>query len=116
MKTSFKIATQGAMISIFVYLFLAISKLVVANIFQAGSLKADGLNNLTDIFSSAFVLLGIYFARVHFHRFIRQLKNVFYGKFRCGTPAGKTSQERQAQACQEIQGRNEFHQRLNWFQ
>ena len=62
MKTSFKIATQGAMISIFVYLFLAISKLVVANIFQAGSLKADGLNNLTDIFSSAFVLLGIYFA------------------------------------------------------
>lgn len=49
--------------------------------------------------------LGIYFARVYFHRFIRQLKNVFYGKFRCGTPAGKTSQERQAQACQEIQGR-----------
>ena len=28
--------------------------------------------------------LGVYFARVHFHRFIRQLKNVFYGKFRCG--------------------------------
>lgn len=59
---------------------------------------------------------GIYFAGMHFHRLIRQLEDVFYGKFRRGTPAGKTYQERQAQACQEIQGQNEFHQRLNWFQ
>lgn len=55
--------------------------------------------------------LGVYFARVYFYRFIRQLKDVFYGKFRRGTPAGKTYQERRAQACQEIQGQNEFHQR-----
>ena len=40
-----------------------------------------------------------------------ELKDVFYGKFRRGTPAGKTYQERRAQACQEIQGQNEFHQR-----
>jgi hypothetical protein len=54
---------------------------------------------------------GIYFAGMYFYRFIRQLKDVFYGKFRRGTPAGKTYQERRAQACQEIQGQNEFHQR-----
>lgn len=56
-------AEKGTYLSITVYIFIAISKLVTGYSFNAHSLVADGLNNLTDIFSSAAVLYGLKTAR-----------------------------------------------------
>lgn len=54
-----KLGEKGAMLSIAVYLILSILKLVIG--FSAGSeaLRADGLNNVTDIVASIAVLIGL---------------------------------------------------------
>jgi cation diffusion facilitator family transporter len=54
---------KGAWISILAYIFLAISKLIVAAIGNSDALRADGLNNTTDVIASVAVLVGLKISR-----------------------------------------------------
>lgn len=57
-----KEAAKGATIGVIVYFILAFFKLIASYYFQSVSLKADGLNNLSDIVGSVSVLIGLYLA------------------------------------------------------
>ncbi|PWU66783.1 cation diffusion facilitator family transporter [Gracilibacillus dipsosauri] len=59
----YKKAEIGAWISIVAYLLLATIKLIVAQIGNSSALKADGLNNATDIIASVAVLIGLRISR-----------------------------------------------------
>lgn len=50
---------KGAWISIFTYIFLSALKLTIGLIGTSEALKADGLNNTTDIIASVAVLVGL---------------------------------------------------------
>lgn len=50
---------KGAWISILAYILLSIFKLTMGNIGNSEALKADGLNNLTDVIASVAVLIGL---------------------------------------------------------
>lgn len=54
-----KLGERGAILSIVAYLFLSILKLIVGYISESEALRADGLNNITDIIASVAVLIGL---------------------------------------------------------
>ena len=54
-----KLGERGAIISIIAYICLSILKLLIAYMADSEALKADGLNNTTDIISSIAVLIGL---------------------------------------------------------
>ena len=54
-----KLGERGAIISIIAYIFLSILKLVFGYMSDSAALKADGLNNTTDIVASIAVLVGL---------------------------------------------------------
>ncbi|WP_110926797.1 cation diffusion facilitator family transporter [Bacillus massiliglaciei] len=54
-----KLGERGAMISISAYICLSIVKLIVGYTSNSAALKADGLNNTTDIIASISVLIGL---------------------------------------------------------
>lgn len=54
-----KLGERGAILSIIAYIFLSIIKLVVGYLSDSAALKADGLNNTTDIIASIAVLVGL---------------------------------------------------------
>lgn len=54
-----KLGERGAIISIVAYIFLSLLKLTIGNITNSEALKADGLNNTTDIIASIAVLVGL---------------------------------------------------------
>ncbi|MEH7384689.1 cation diffusion facilitator family transporter [Bacillus sp. JJ1521] len=54
-----KLGERGAILSIAVYIFLSILKLIIGYIAGSEALKADGLNNTTDIVASVAVLIGL---------------------------------------------------------
>lgn len=54
-----KIGERGAILSIVAYLLLSIVKLVIGYISDSAALRADGLNNTTDIIASIAVLIGL---------------------------------------------------------
>lgn len=54
-----KLGERGAIISILAYICLSILKLVIGYISDSDALKADGLNNTTDIIASVAVLIGL---------------------------------------------------------
>ncbi|WP_102273887.1 cation diffusion facilitator family transporter [Cytobacillus massiliigabonensis] len=54
-----KLGERGAIISILAYICLSIIKLVIAYMSDSAALKADGLNNTTDIAASIAVLIGL---------------------------------------------------------
>lgn len=54
-----KIGEKGAKLSIIVYIILSVFKLTVAYMTNSAALKADGLNNVTDIIASIAVLVGL---------------------------------------------------------
>ena len=54
-----KLGERGAIISIVAYICLSIMKLVVGYASDSAALKADGLNNTTDIIASLAVLIGL---------------------------------------------------------
>ncbi|SFG59082.1 cation diffusion facilitator family transporter [Halobacillus alkaliphilus] len=54
---------KGAWISIIVYLVLAAAKLTIASIGNSEALRADGLNNTTDVIASVAVLIGLKISR-----------------------------------------------------
>lgn len=54
-----KLGERGAMISIIAYIVLSVVKLVIGYLSDSAALKADGLNNTTDIIASIAVLIGL---------------------------------------------------------
>ena len=54
---------KGAWISIVAYLVLAATKLTIASIGNSEALRADGLNNTTDVIASIAVLVGLKISR-----------------------------------------------------
>ncbi|WP_046179116.1 cation diffusion facilitator family transporter [Domibacillus tundrae] len=72
---------RGAWISIIAYLFLSTLKLTVGWIGASQALKADGLNNSTDIIASIAILIGLKIARKP------PDENHRYGHFRAETVA-----------------------------
>lgn len=58
-----KAGERGAMISIIAYIFLSIIKITIGFISHSAAIKADGLNNTTDIIASIAVLIGLKIAQ-----------------------------------------------------
>lgn len=58
-----KLGERGATISILAYICLSIIKLMVGYMSDSAALKADGLNNTTDIIASIAVLVGLRLAQ-----------------------------------------------------
>lgn len=58
-----KQAELGAIISILAYIIVSILKLSIGNIADSEALRADGLNNFTDILASIAVLIGLRISR-----------------------------------------------------
>lgn len=54
-----KKAELGAIISIAAYILVSAKKLIVGNMANSEALRADGLNNFTDILASVAVLIGL---------------------------------------------------------
>ncbi|MEH6949348.1 cation diffusion facilitator family transporter [Bacillus sp. JJ634] len=54
-----KLGERGAIISIIAYICLSVLKLAIGYISDSAALKADGLNNTTDIIASIAVLIGL---------------------------------------------------------
>src|SRR6478752_2357173 len=54
-----KLGERGAIISIVAYICLSALKLMVGDMANSEALKADGLNNTTDIIASIAVLIGL---------------------------------------------------------
>ena len=54
-----KLGERGVILSIFVYLCLSCLKLIIGYTANSEALKADGLNNTTDIIASIAVLIGL---------------------------------------------------------
>lgn len=54
---------KGAIISIFAYLFLALAKLIIGHMGNSDALRADGLNNSTDVVASVAILVGLKISR-----------------------------------------------------
>lgn len=57
--TNLRAGEKGAWISITTYIFLSAMKLIIGYIGMSAALKADGLNNTTDIIASIAVLIGL---------------------------------------------------------
>lgn len=70
---------QGAWISIIAYLLLSVVKLVIAYTGGSEALRADGLNNVTDVIASLAVLIGLRISRKP------PDKDHHYGHFRAET-------------------------------
>ncbi|CAI6084162.1 cation diffusion facilitator family transporter [Cohnella sp. JJ-181] len=67
-----KLGERGAMISIAAYIVLSALKLIVGYVAGSEALKADGMNNATDIVASVAVLIGLRLAQKpadHNHRY-----------------------------------------------
>jgi len=58
-----KLGERGAVVSILAYIFLSCLKIGIAAVSGSTALKADGLNNATDIVASAAVLIGLKLAQ-----------------------------------------------------
>jgi len=70
---------QGAWVSICAYLVLSTVKLIVAHFGESQALRADGLNNVTDVVASIAVLIGLRISRKP------PDKDHHYGHFRAET-------------------------------
>ncbi|MBM7600195.1 cation diffusion facilitator family transporter [Virgibacillus halotolerans] len=54
---------KGAWLSIITYIILASAKLIIADMGDSAALKADGLNNSTDVIASIAILVGLKISR-----------------------------------------------------
>lgn len=54
---------RGAWLSILIYLFLAAMKIIIAQLANSQALRADGLNNATDVVAAVSILIGLKIAR-----------------------------------------------------
>ncbi|RDW18168.1 transporter [Oceanobacillus arenosus] len=62
-RENLKMGEKGAWISIIAYVFLSIMKLFIAQIGNSDALRADGLNNATDVVASIAILVGLKISR-----------------------------------------------------
>lgn len=62
-NNNLKKAERGVWISILAYVLLSAIKLIAGFIGNSDALRADGLNNLTDVIASVTVLIGLKFAQ-----------------------------------------------------
>lgn len=76
-----KLGEKGAWLSIFAYIFLAALKLIIGFAGGSDALRADGLNNSTDVVASVAVLIGLKISRKP------PDENHHYGHFRAETIA-----------------------------
>jgi cation diffusion facilitator family transporter len=58
-----KIAQHAVTLSMLVYIFLAVLKVVIGQFGNSSTLVADGANNITDILSSIAIIYGLHLAR-----------------------------------------------------
>jgi cation diffusion facilitator family transporter len=58
-EKGYELAEKGAWISIAVYIALSIFKLFMGGLTNSEALRADGLNNFTDIIASTTILIGL---------------------------------------------------------
>ncbi len=77
----YKKAEKGAWLSIIAYLILATVKITIAEVGNSAALRADGLNNTTDVIASVTVLIGLKISRKP------PDKDHHYGHFRAETIA-----------------------------
>src|SRR5690625_5894667 len=54
---------RGAWISILAYIFLATVKIIIAELTNSQALRADGLNNATDVVAAVLILIGLRISR-----------------------------------------------------
>ena len=54
-----KLAQRGAYLSLIVYIILSIVKYVTGFVFNSAAVRADALNNMTDIIVSLAVIIGL---------------------------------------------------------
>jgi len=54
-----KTAQKGAFLSLIVYIILSITKFIVGYLYDSAAVKADSLNNMTDIIVSLAVIIGL---------------------------------------------------------
>jgi len=59
-----KLGERGAIISIIAYICLSILKLIIGYTSNSAALRADGLNNTTDIIASIAVLIGLKLSQI----------------------------------------------------
>lgn len=72
MDHTYKKGSRAATLSIIVYLILSIAKLSIGYLSNSQALRADGLNNATDVLSTVVVLIGLKIAvkpADHNHRY-----------------------------------------------
>ncbi|AXI08686.1 transporter [Oceanobacillus zhaokaii] len=62
-RENLKMGEKGAWISIIAYVFLSIMKLLIAQFGNSDALRADGLNNATDVVASIAILVGLKISR-----------------------------------------------------
>lgn len=61
-EQNLKLARRGPIVSIAVYLVLAVAKLVMGRLIHSAALIADGFNNASDIVANVTILIGLYLA------------------------------------------------------
>lgn len=54
-----KIAQRGAFLSLVVYIVLSIAKYITGYVYDSAAVRADALNNMTDIIVSVAVIVGL---------------------------------------------------------
>ncbi|RIM56479.1 cation transporter, partial [Staphylococcus arlettae] len=54
-----KLAQRGAYLSLIIYIILSIAKFFVGTIYDSAAVRADSLNNMTDIIVSIAVIVGL---------------------------------------------------------
>ena len=58
-KEKLETAQKGAFLSLIVYIILSVTKFVVGYLYNSAAVKADSLNNMTDIIVSLAVIIGL---------------------------------------------------------
>lgn len=58
-NTNLKLAQRGAYLSLIVYIVLSVIKYVIGTIYHSAAVRADSLNNMTDIIVSLAVIVGL---------------------------------------------------------
>ena len=54
-----KLAQRGAFLSLVIYIILSIAKYMTGYVYDSAAVRADALNNMTDILVSVAVIVGL---------------------------------------------------------
>ena len=62
-----KLAQRGAFLSLVIYIILSIAKYMTGYVYDSAAVRADALNNMTDILVSVAVIVGIRISKIFPH-------------------------------------------------